>query len=60
MTQLKITWTKSYIGCPEGQRRVIDALGLRRLRHSVVHQDSPTVRGMIKKVRHLVRVEETQ
>ena len=39
------------------QRRVIDALGLRRLSHSVERQDTPTIRGMIEKVKHLVEVE---
>lgn len=57
-TQLKITWKKSYIGKPESQRRVITALGLRRLHHSVVHSDTPSIRGMVKKVSHLVSVEK--
>lgn len=57
MSQLKITWTRSTIGCPESQRRVIVALGLRRLHQSVVHGDSPTMRGMVHRVRHLVTVE---
>lgn len=58
MPELKITWTKSCIGRPESQGRIIKALGLRRLHHTVVHQDSPTIQGMIKKVVHLVKVEE--
>jgi large subunit ribosomal protein L30 len=58
MAQLKITWTKSGIGRPGNQRRIIKSLGLRRLHHSVVHQDSPTIRGMVNKVSHLVHVEE--
>jgi large subunit ribosomal protein L30 len=57
MTQLKITWTRSSIGCPQSQRKVIQALGLRRLHQSVTHSDSPTVRGMVHRVRHLVTVE---
>ncbi len=57
ITQLKITWKKSYIGRPEAQRRIIRSLGLRRLHHSVVHGDTPTIRGMINKVIHLVTVE---
>lgn len=56
-SQLKITYTKSTIGCPESQRKIIVALGLRRLHQSVVHGDSPTMRGMIHRVRHLVTVE---
>ena len=57
-TQLKITWKKSHIGKPESQRRVIAALGLRRLNHSVVHGDTPSIRGMVKKVSHMVSVEK--
>jgi len=56
--QLKITWKKSAIGHPEDQRETIRALGLRRLNQTVVHEDTPTIRGMIFKVRHLVEVEE--
>ncbi len=58
MAEIKITWTRSGIGRPEKQRRIIKSLGLRRLHHSVVHQDSPTIRGMVNKVSHLVMVEE--
>ena len=58
MAQLKITWTKSYIGKPRDQRRVVHALGLRRLHHSVTHGDTPTIRGMVNKISHLVTVEE--
>ena len=58
MAELKITWTKSVIGRPQNQRRIIKSLGLRRLHHTVVHQDSPTIRGMVNKVSHLVTVEE--
>lgn len=58
MSQLKITWTKSSIGRTESQRKVIHALGLKRLHHSVVHGDTPTIRGMVNKVNHLVTVEE--
>ena len=58
MSDLKITWKKSYIGKPQNQRRIIKSLGLRRLNHSVVHSDTPTIRGMVNKVSHLVVVEE--
>lgn len=57
MAQLEITWKKSCIGRPEKQRRIIQSLGLRRLNHSVVHSDTPTIRGMINKVTHLVSVK---
>jgi len=55
---LKITWKKSAIGYKEDQKRTIRALGLRRLGQTVVHGDSPSVRGMIRKVKHLLAVEE--
>lgn len=58
MAQLKITWTRSCIGRPKNQREIIRSLGLRRLHASSVHQDSPTIRGMVNKVIHLVKVEE--
>ena len=58
MAQLKITWKKSCIGYPENQRKIIRSLGLRRLHHSVVHGDTPSIRGMVNKVIHLVNVEE--
>jgi len=60
MAKLKITWRKSAIGYAANQRRTIRALGLRRLRQVVEHSDSPVVRGMIHKVRHLVEVEEVE
>ena len=58
MAELKITWVRSAIGRKEEQKRTIRALGLRRLGQTVVHSDSPTVRGMISKVNHLISVEE--
>jgi large subunit ribosomal protein L30 len=58
MSSLKITWKRSQIGYNQNQRKVIEALGLKRLQHSVVHQDSPTIRGMINKVSHMLEVEE--
>ena len=58
MTELRITWLKSGIGYKEDQKRTLKALGFRRLNQSVVHNDSASMRGMINKVRHLVKVEE--
>ncbi len=58
MSQIKITWKKSCIGRKQSQRRVIEALGLKRLSHSVVRHDTPTIRGMVNAVHHLVEVEE--
>ena len=58
MAKLRITWVKSDIGYNQSQRRTLAALGFHRLNQSVVHDDSMPLRGMIKKVRHLVKVEE--
>jgi large subunit ribosomal protein L30 len=56
--QLRITWVKSSIGYSQDQKATIRALGFRRLGQSVVQPDSPSIRGMVRKVRHLVEVEE--
>lgn len=58
--KLKITQVRSVIGRPEPHRRVITALGLHRNQTSVVHNDTPAIRGMINKVSHLVAVEEVK
>ena len=55
---LKIKWVVSFIGCPRGMRQTIRGLGFRRMNQVVEHPDTPAVRGMILKVRHLVVVEE--
>ena len=57
MTILNITWVKSGIGYREDQKRTLKALGFHRLNQSVTHNDSVSIRGMINKVRHLVKVE---
>lgn len=56
--KLRITWKKSAIGYAGDQKRTIQALGLRRLGHTVEHGDTRAIRGMIGKVRHLVEVAE--
>ena len=56
--KLRITWKKSAIGYKEDQKRTIEALGLKRLGHTVEKPDNRAVRGMITKVRHLVEVAE--
>jgi large subunit ribosomal protein L30 len=58
MGDLRITQIKSKIGYPQDQRATLRSLGLRKIRQQVVRPDNPAVRGMIKKVRHLVTVEE--
>jgi large subunit ribosomal protein L30 len=58
VSKLRITWIKSAIGYDASQRQTLRSLGFHRLHQSVVHEDSLSLRGMINKVRHLVRVEE--
>lgn len=58
MTKLKITYRKSSIGYSRDQKATVQSLGLRKLNSTVVLDDTPTVRGMVFKVRHLVSVEE--
>lgn len=58
--QLKITLVTSPIACLKDQQATVKALGLRKLHQSVVREDTPSTRGMIFKVRHLVRVEEME
>jgi len=55
---IKITLTRSPIGYSKRQKGTVRALGLRRMNHTVEHEDSPVIRGMITKVSHLVKVEE--
>ena len=58
MAKLRITWVKSSIGYAEVQKRTLKALGLHRLNQSVTHDDCSSIRGMINKVRHLIKVAE--
>ncbi len=60
MPKLAVTWKKSTIGYPKGQGLIITSLGLHRLHQTVEHEDTPSIRGMIFKVQHLVEVTETQ
>lgn len=56
--RLKVTLVKSVIGYRESQRLTVKSLGLRRIRQSVIHYDSPSIQGMLRKVQHLVSIEE--
>lgn len=56
--KLKVTQRKSLIGRRRDHRRTVRALGLRRINHSVVHEDTPQIRGMIHQIQYLVEVEE--
>ena len=55
---IRVTQVKSPIGYERGQRATLRGLGLRRIRHTVEVEDTPSVRGMIAKIPHLVRVED--
>lgn len=57
MAQIKITQVRSVINVPAHQRRVLIALGIHRLNHSVVKEDNASIRGMVARVKHLVKVE---
>lgn len=60
MATLKITQVRSRIGASAQQRKNLDALGLRKINQSVEHSDSAIVKGMLERVKHLVKVEEVK
>ncbi|MBQ6913868.1 MAG: 50S ribosomal protein L30 [Acidaminococcaceae bacterium] len=60
MKKLKITLIRSLIGYKQDQRATVRALGLGKIGTSVVQEDNPTIRGMVHKVEHLVKVEEVE
>jgi large subunit ribosomal protein L30 len=60
MSQLKVTQVRSVIDRPRDQKATVRRLGLHRINDTVVKPDRPEIRGMIEKVRHLVRVEEVE
>ena len=53
MAKIKITQIKSRINAPAVQKRTLDALGLKKMNHSVIHEDNPSIRGMVQAVHHL-------
>ena len=59
-SKLKVTQIRSVIGRPEKHRRIVRALGLKRNQTSVIHNDTPAIRGMVKKICHLVIAEEVE
>ncbi len=56
--RIRVTLVRSLIGRPQDQETTVRSLGLRRLHQTVEHPDTPTVRGMVNKVRHLVKLED--
>lgn len=57
MSRLRVTYRKSAIGYARDQKATIAALGLKRLHQTVEHEDTPALRGMVHKVRHLVSID---
>ena len=60
MATLKITQVKSRIGASAQQRKNLDALGLKKINQSVEHSDSFIIKGMLDRVKHLVKIEEVK
>ena len=60
MAKLKVTQTRSTIGCLKNQIATMEALGLKKIRSVKIHDDNAVIRGMIDKVKHLVSVEEIE
>jgi large subunit ribosomal protein L30 len=58
--RLEITYARSSIGRPGRQRRTVEALGLKKLQDTVRHDDTPTIRGMVHSVQHLVTCREVE
>ncbi|MDO5665976.1 MAG: 50S ribosomal protein L30 [Bacteroidia bacterium] len=58
MATIKVKQTRSRIGSPEDQKRTLDALGLTKMNKVVEHEDTPVIRGLIRKVHHLVTIVE--
>ena len=60
MAKLKIKMVRSLIGRSEKQRRIMDSLGLKKINDTVIHNDTPDIRGKVNKLSHLITVEETE
>ena len=60
MATLKITQVKSRIGASAQQRKNLDALGLKKINQSVEHSDSVIIKGMLDRVKHLVKIDEVK
>ncbi len=60
MAKLKVTLVKSVIGSSESQKATVKTLGLKKINSIAEHSDTPQIRGMLRKVNHLVKVEETE
>ena len=58
--QLKVTLKKSKIGCRENQKRTVESLNLNKIHKTIIVKETPAIRGMIRKISHLVDVEELE
>lgn len=58
MAKVRITQIKSKIGQPENQKRILAALGIKKMHQTVEHDDSPVIMGMVNKLKHLVKIEK--
>jgi len=58
MAKIKVTQIKSKIGQPESQKKILVALGIRKMHQTVEHDDTPQIMGMVNKLKHLVKVEK--
>jgi large subunit ribosomal protein L30 len=57
---VRLTYFKSAIGYPQNQKDTVKALGFRRLNQTIEKTDNPTIRGMVNKINHLVRIEDDE
>lgn len=57
MAKIRITQVKSKIGQPERQKRILEALGIKKMHQTVEHEATPQIMGMVDKLKHLVKVE---
>ncbi len=57
MSKIKVTLVKSPIDCSKRQKATLEALGFRKMHQTIEHQDTPQLRGMLRKVQHLVRIQ---
>jgi large subunit ribosomal protein L30 len=57
MAKVRITQIKSKIGQPERQKKILAALGIKKMHQTVEHEDTPQIMGMVEKLKHLVKVE---
>lgn len=57
MSKIRVTQIKSKIGQPERQKRILAALGIKKMHQTVEHENTPQIMGMVQKLKHLVKVE---